>query len=62
MKKLLLFVLFICANTGFSQKVTDSIFSKKLNEDREITIGLPPSYEKPETKIHPGGKSQNIIR
>jgi len=48
MKKLLLLILFLCSATGFSQfkKITDSIFSKKLNEEREIKIGLPPSYEK----------------
>lgn len=49
MKKLLLPILFfICTAPGFSQlkQVTDSIFSKKLNEEREIKIGLPPSYDK----------------
>jgi len=53
MKKLILLVILICGNTLFSQnqKITDTIFSKKLNEEREITIGLPPSYKK-----HPGQK------
>ncbi|MGV3695852.1 alpha/beta hydrolase [Flavobacterium sp.] len=46
MKKLLLLAIFICSNTIFSQKVTDTIFSKRLNEEREIKIGLPPSYDK----------------
>ena len=45
-KKLLLIVICICSNTIFSQKITDTIASQKLNEDREITIGLPPSYDK----------------
>lgn len=48
MKKLLLFAILICSNTLFSQskKITDTISSQKLNEEREITIGLPPSYDK----------------
>lgn len=50
-KKILLLVLFICSNAIFSQKVTDTIFSKRLNEEREITISLPPSYDK-----HPNQK------
>jgi predicted alpha/beta superfamily hydrolase len=47
MKKLLLFFILICSTTIFSQKrIQDTITSQKLNEDREITIGLPPSYQK----------------
>ena len=46
MKKLILFFLFVCTNPLFSQKVTDTISSQKLNEDRQIFIGLPPSYDK----------------
>ncbi len=48
MKKLLLFLIFSCSTTVFSQnhKITDTISSNKLNEDREIIIGLPPSYDK----------------
>ena len=48
MKKLLFFVLFIFSNAIFSQnlKITDTISSQKLNEEREIKIGLPPSYDK----------------
>ena len=53
MKKLLLFAIFICSNAVFSQKITDSIFSKKLNEDREITIGLPPSYDRQSNHKYP---------
>ena len=45
-KKFLLIIICICSNTIFSQKITDTIASQKLNEDREITIGLPPSYDK----------------
>ncbi|MCA6421636.1 MAG: alpha/beta hydrolase [Flavobacterium sp.] len=46
MKKLILFFLFVYTNPLFSQKVTDTISSQKLNEDRQIYIGLPPSYDK----------------
>jgi predicted alpha/beta superfamily hydrolase len=47
MKKLLLFFILFCSNIIFSQKrIQDTITSQKLNEDREITISLPPSYEK----------------
>ncbi|MCF6131247.1 alpha/beta hydrolase-fold protein [Flavobacterium wongokense] len=55
MKKLLLFVIFICSNAIFSQnqKVIDTIASQKLNEDREIVIGLPPSYEKHPNQKYP---------
>ena len=53
MKKNILFLLFICSNAVFSQKVTDTISSKRLNEDREITIGLPPSYEKHPNQKYP---------
>ncbi|MGL2965210.1 alpha/beta hydrolase-fold protein [Flavobacterium sp. XGLA_31] len=47
MKKLFLFFIALCCHTGFSQKtILDTISSQKLNEDREIKIGLPPSYQK----------------
>jgi predicted alpha/beta superfamily hydrolase len=53
MKKIILFLFFICSNAVYSQKITDTISSKKLNEDREITIGLPPSYEKNPNQKYP---------
>ena len=53
MKRNILFLFFICSNAVFSQKVTDTITSKKLNEDREITIGLPPSYDKHPNQKYP---------
>jgi uncharacterized protein len=56
MKKLILFFLLISANNIFSQKITDSITSQKLNENREIYIGLPPSYEK-----NPGQKYPILV-
>lgn len=54
MKKLLLLIIFIASNVVFSQKkITDTITSKRLNEDREITIGLPPSYDKQPNHKYP---------
>ncbi|HEY6142466.1 MAG TPA: alpha/beta hydrolase-fold protein [Flavobacterium sp.] len=35
------------------QKITETFVSKKLNESREITIALPPSYETNSTKQYP---------
>jgi predicted alpha/beta superfamily hydrolase len=53
MKKIIVFLFFICSNAIFSQKVTDTISSKRLNEEREITIGLPPSYDKHPNQKYP---------
>lgn len=53
MKKLILLAIFLCSNTIFSQKITDTIFSKRLNEEREIKIGLPPSYDKHKGQKYP---------
>lgn len=46
MKKSLLFLLLIFSSPSFSQKIIDTIASKSLDEDREISISLPSSYEK----------------
>ena len=51
MKQLLLFLLF--SATVFSQKTTETFVSTKLGESREITIGLPASYEKNPNKKYP---------
>ena len=53
MKKLSLFYILICFHTVFSQKVTDTIPSSKLQEDRQIVIGLPPSYDKNSNQKYP---------
>lgn len=54
-KKFVLLVISLYSGTVFSQnlKVTDTISSNKLNEEREITIGLPPSYEKHPNQKYP---------
>lgn len=46
MKKSLLLLLLIFSSPVFSQKIIDTIASKSLDEDREITISLPNSYER----------------
>lgn len=51
--KQLTFLFFLLSSTVFSQKKTESFTSVKLGESREITIGLPASYEKSTTKKYP---------
>jgi predicted alpha/beta superfamily hydrolase len=53
MKKLVLFFILLCSNSIFSQKITDTIPSAKLKEDRIISIGLPPSYKKNVKQSYP---------
>jgi predicted alpha/beta superfamily hydrolase len=53
MKKLFLLSAFVCAVSMHAQKITTLVSSPRLNENREITIGLPPSYEKNPTKKYP---------
>lgn len=54
MKKIVLLYVFLFSVSSFSQKkITDTIFSKKLNEKREIFISLPPSYEKNKSQKYP---------
>lgn len=54
MKKFLCFLLLLFVASSFSQtRIVDTITSKKLKEDREITIALPPSYAKNKDKKYP---------
>lgn len=53
MKKLILLLAFATCFGVYAQKTTEVISSSKLNEDREITIGLPASYEKNPNKRYP---------
>lgn len=53
MKKLILFLLLSTTISGFAQKVKDSILSRKLDRYRELTISLPPSYDKDSKKAYP---------
>lgn len=53
MKNLVIACVCLCFSPAFAQKITDTIVSKKLNQDREITIGLPASYGQNPTKKYP---------
>ena len=51
--KRLFYCLCIQSATVFPQKTTEVLSSSRLKEDREITIGLPASYEKNVSKSYP---------
>lgn len=53
MKKTVFFLYLFCSFTTYAQKITEEVFSPKLNEKREITIGLPPSYLTNPNKKYP---------
>jgi len=53
MKKILFLILIVSINTVFSQKISHTLFSEKLNEDRKISVSLPPSYEKNTSRKYP---------
>ncbi|WP_298222449.1 alpha/beta hydrolase-fold protein [Flavobacterium sp.] len=53
MKKIVFFLYVFCTLNAYSQKITEEVFSPKLNEKREITIGLPPSYLTSPNKKYP---------
>jgi predicted alpha/beta superfamily hydrolase len=53
MKKIVLLLALVCSASTWSQKITTLVSSPRLNENREITIGLPPSYEKNPNKKYP---------
>jgi len=53
MKQLLLVLSFVCFMSSTAQKTVEPFPSKKLNEERELTISLPPSYAKNTTQKYP---------
>lgn len=53
MKKIVFFLCVLSTLFTYSQKITEEVFSPKLNENREITIGLPASYLTNPTKKYP---------
>jgi hypothetical protein len=53
MKKVILLLAFIAFGGTYAQKTVGVISSAKLKVDREITIGLPASYEKNPKKQYP---------
>ncbi len=53
MKKKLFLLFILITSISFSQRITESIQSKKLNETREFTVSLPPNYEFDVDKKYP---------
>lgn len=53
MKKTAILLCLMTVINGFAQKITEEVFSPKLNENREITIGLPASYLKNTQQKYP---------
>ena len=53
MKNIVIAGICLCFSSAFAQKITDTLVSKKLNQEREITIGLPASYAQNPTKKYP---------
>lgn len=53
MKHYFFSVFFLISAAAFSQKVTDTIHSQKLGEDREIMISVPATYKQNPSKKYP---------
>lgn len=53
MRKLILLLVFVCAASMHAQKIVTQVSSPRLNENREITIGLPINYDKNPNKKYP---------
>jgi predicted alpha/beta superfamily hydrolase len=53
MKQLLLAAICLVTVSSFSQKVTDTIHSHKLGEDREIFLSVPATYKQNPGKKYP---------
>ena len=53
MKKIIFLLCLFSTMLIYAQKITEDVFSLKLNENREITIGLPASYATNKDKKYP---------
>ncbi len=53
MKKIFLLIVIAISCNGYSQKIKDSILSKKLDKYKQLTISLPKSYTKESKKTYP---------
>jgi predicted alpha/beta superfamily hydrolase len=53
MKKLALLIIIALSCNAYSQKVRDSILSKKMEKTRYLTVSLPKSYNKDSKKTYP---------
>ena len=50
MKKLAMVGFCLCLGSVIAKKITDTIHSEKLKQDREIPMGLPANYDKIQQK------------
>jgi predicted alpha/beta superfamily hydrolase len=53
MKNIVIACICLCFSSAVAQKITDTIHSEKLKQDREITIGLPANYAQNPNKKYP---------
>lgn len=53
MKKILIFMLLVWATNTYAQQSSEQFTSKKLGEDREITIVVPKSYDSDKSRKYP---------
>ena len=53
MKKIIFLLFLVVSSCAFSQKIKDSILSKKLDKYRNLTISLPESYNSDSKKTYP---------
>lgn len=53
MKKLVLLIVIALGCNGFAQKIKDSILSKKMDKYRQLSVSLPPSYDRDSKKTYP---------
>lgn len=53
MKKIIFVLCVLFIANGYSQKVTDSIFSKRLNVVRKISLSLPSTYFEDKNRTYP---------
>ena len=53
MKKSLILLSLCLSFTGFSQKVKDSVLSRKMDKYRNFSVSVPPSFDKNSKKTYP---------
>ena len=53
MKKIIILLSLCISFTGFSQKVKDSVLSRKMDKYRNFSVSVPPSFDKNSKKTYP---------
>lgn len=53
MKKVIILLSLCISFTGFSQKVKDSVLSRKMDKYRNFSVSVPPSFDKNSKKTYP---------